>query len=392
MNNFYQQQEQILWNQISNNKIFKAFIKAKDTVKTFISNKAKQLKQYFANQQDYIGLDKVNVSNLIVTIIDTNLLLHHPKAKVYTEDKSLAKAITTKPTTNSFIFTYSTILIEDNIKFKSLTLGATITQSGPTDYSQLICFVDRNDEQANYKPYTVAEFKKYITSLQSYIQETYGITIDFSEATFKEMEMNQNVLLQRDFHSYQHTITYLTQNASKKYSRTIFKDKHNRFTGVDLKNNSFELKIYDKKEQLRKKKVHIEQETARFEITVLNKSKAATKNFKKYLGTDKVFEITQDKINSFFSQLLDSIMLNQLFKEKVKQDKYISRISKKYTSTKDLIAKLYKEETQEKLISLFSINQLHNTPHYTQALTLLSQAQLTAQDDLDYITSILKVA
>lgn len=362
---------------------------------TFVSHKLKEMHSFIIkqqqNQQDYIGLDKVTVSNLGVRMLDLHKLQHNNNnVRIYERDVNNSHAVISKPTIDNHSFTYSSIKIEDNNLFKSLSLGATITEDGVRDFSHLVCFVEREGE-GNYRPYTIQEFQEHMNHLQSYIQETYGIYVDFINATFKELELNQNIHLERDFHSYQHLINYLAQFASKKYSKSFYKSNKGRFTGISLKNKSFELKIYDKKEQLKKKKVQVKDETMRVEISVLNKSKNATKNIKKYLLTDKIFEVTQATLNAFFSSMLASILFNQLYKEKLKQEKRIKRLAKRFADTKAFITQLYAEESQEKTIALFSKEQLKDTVHYEQ-ISLLSDAQQTAEQDLTFITKCLKIA
>lgn len=338
--------------------------------------------------QDYIGLDKTIVSNITVEAIDFEKLSQDNNTRIYTTDSKGVVAYIPDSQTGEIV-QFSSIKIEDNNLFGTFNIGSTLTKDGVVLFTHLTTYVDRQDGDYNYKPYSLEEFKSNLYKIQDYIQTRYGISLDVSTATFLELEMNQNILIPKAFKEYERVLTFMTQSASKRYKKNYFKSGKNVYTGFALTNKSYKLKCYDKKTDLRQKR-HIEvPETMRFEITIKNESKKSKANFEKLIGTNKIFDITQEQINSMFYDLMDSILIKNMNKERQTANKKIIKLAKKFDSAKDFIEHIYKVETGSMTIVLFSASQLSTTSFYDEALPLLPQNELTAEDDLNNILNYL---
>lgn len=338
--------------------------------------------------QDYIGLDKTIISNITVEAIDFEKLSQDNNTRIYTTDSKGVVAYVPDSQTGE-ITQFSSIKIEDNNLFGTFNIGSTLTKDGVVLFTHLTTYVDRQDGDYNYKPYSLEEFKSNLYKIQDYIQTRYGISLDVSTATFLELEMNQNILIPKAFREYERVLTFMTQSASKRYKKNYFKSGKNVYTGFALTNKSYKLKCYDKKTDLRQKR-HIEvPETMRFEITIKNESKKSKANFEKLIGTNKIFDITQEQINSMFYDLMDSILIKNMNKERQTANKKIIKLAKKFDSAKDFIEHIYKVETGSMTIVLFSASQLSTTSFYDEALPLLPQNELTAEDDLNNIVNYL---
>lgn len=338
--------------------------------------------------QDYIGLDKTIVSNITVEAIDFEKLTQDNNTRIYTTDSKGVVAFIPDSQTGEIV-QFSSIKIEDNNLFGTFNIGSTLTKDGVVLFTHLTTYVDRQDGDYNYKPYSLEEFKSNLYKIQDYIQTRYGISLDVSTATFLELEMNQNILIPKAFREYERVLTFMTQSASKRYKKNYFKSGKNVYTGFALTNKSYKLKCYDKKTDLRQKR-HIEvPETMRFEITIKNESKKSKANFEKLIGTNKIFDITQEQINSMFYDLMDSILIKNMNKERQTANKKIIKLAKKFDSAKDFIEHIYKVETGSMTIVLFSASQLSTTSFYDEALPLLPQNELTAEDDLNNILNYL---
>lgn len=338
--------------------------------------------------QDYIGLDKTVVSNITVEAIDFEKLAQCNNTRIYTTDSKGVVAYVPDAQTGE-ITQFSSIKIEDNNLFGTFNIGSTLTKEGVVLFTHLTTYVDRQDGDYNYKPYSFEEFKNNLYKIQDYIQTKYGVSLDISTATFLELEMNQNILIPKAFREYERVLTFMAQSASKRYKKDYFKSGKNVYTGFALTNKSYKLKCYDKKTDLRQKR-HIEvPETMRFEITIKNESKKSKANFEKLIGTNKIFDITQEQINSMFYNLMNSIVINNMNKERQAANKKIIKLAKKFDSAKDFIEYIYKVETGSMTIVLFSATQLSTTSIYNEALPLLPQNELTAEDDLNNILNYL---
>lgn len=367
-------------------KQFDAMITELDAIINTNNSKAKSLKQ------DYVGLDKSVVSNIAINAIDFDKLTACNNVRIFKENKANASITTLKPDlTTGELVQYSNIYIEDNNLFNQLTISCVLTTGGIVDYTHLTTYVNR-EETHNLIPYTLQEYKRHLNDIKDHLINEYGILADFSEATFLELEMNVNINTPENFASYQHVLNFLTQNASARYKKTDYKTGQNKFTGTSLKNKSYELKIYDKKEQL-KKEYHIDvAETMRFEITISNVSRKSKANFEKLIGTNKIADITQDMINDMYYNLMNSIVFNSYNKQKSVLDKQVIKLAKKHKKADSFIKEMYKLETQSKKIILFAAEQLQSLDIYNQTLSLLAQNQQTAQSDLDFIMNRLNVA
>lgn len=118
------------------------------------------------------------------------------------------------------------------------------------------------DNGNNLQNLTVQEYKKRVSEAFWLITQEYGIVLDYSQAKIKSLEVNATFRLQEDFQKYEKVILMMIRNVPQ-----VYKDKrsnslkyhvwreatknYDRLETVLAKNQSVELKIYNKLKQLK---------------------------------------------------------------------------------------------------------------------------------------------
>lgn len=118
------------------------------------------------------------------------------------------------------------------------------------------------DNSNNLQNLTVQNYKKRVVEAFELITQDYGIVLDYSQAKIKSLEVNATFKLQEDFSKYEKVILMMIRNVPQ-----VYKDKrsnslkyhiwreatknYDKLETVLAKNQSVELKIYNKLKQLK---------------------------------------------------------------------------------------------------------------------------------------------
>ena len=171
------------------------------------------------------------------------------------------------------------------------------------DYARMDIFVG-DKLQGNLQNKTVAEYQKMIKRIFQYLYDEYGVTVNFQNLKFSEMEINCTFELKEEFYKYHRVLRLMMCNLPNSFR------KLGQVSGINKKeqriesetfyrgNSSTEVKIYDKKKHLMQTiQFRLEKNMMRIEF-ILKKSQKIKEVFRSTLVSD----LTDEKINKFYYQ------------------------------------------------------------------------------------------
>lgn len=191
-----------------------------------------------------------------------------------------------------------------------------------------------SDDNNNLQNLMVTEYRQRIDSIFAYLDNKYGVQIDYSNLKIKKIELNATFSLDAPYEQYKQSILLMAQNIPHKFATKYATWNEISKTGAKLetlliKNSSTELKIYNKAKHLQDIGVmDISQYNShgimRIEYTIKDK-RILEHNFKSNLVED----LTDEQINNLFKTYFKGHIIEpyQEWKEKNKLE-LIKRIKK----------------------------------------------------------------
>lgn len=133
--------------------------------------------------------------------------------------------------------------------------GTKKTARMKQDYARLDIFV-RDKLHGNLQNKTVVEYQRMIKRIFQYLYEEYGITVNFQNLKFSEMEINCTFELKEEFHKYHRILRLMMFNLPRSFKKlgqiSSINKREQRIESETFYrgNSSTEVKIYDKKKHL----------------------------------------------------------------------------------------------------------------------------------------------
>lgn len=162
----------------------------------------------------------------------------------------------------------------------------------------------RDKLHGNLQNKTVVEYQRMIKRIFQYLYEEYGITVNFQNLKFSEMEINCTFELKEEFHKYHRILRLMMFNLPRSFKKlgqiSSINKREQRIESETFYrgNSSTEVKIYDKKKHLEQTiQFRLEENMMRIEF-ILKKSQKIKEVFKSTLVSD----LTDEKINQFYYQ------------------------------------------------------------------------------------------
>lgn len=344
---------------------------------------------------NYVGIDKSVIENIRIKNIDENKFREATKSY----DDSIIKVSYTKD---------KTLYSLKDINIKSITIniyGAKVVtkclENGTkAEFTKAITESDIqiNPLGFNIKPLKVSEYLKRLDEIFISINNIFGIEYDYSDASFKKLEINKTFTINNDFNKYKRCVDLLISNIPpNRFSNTdelkiaqwdCIKDKRKTSETILLKSKRRQLKIYDKVKQLidisRKNK---ELKTVVDEIEYLNHKVMRVEYTLKNLGL--VTDMSDKKIIELFNynfkaDILDSYKIWRKSNKTVLID-LINRCKTKSRYWKnELIRKCKTYEYNHRIPLLFDVEDLK------EALYITEGSKRKAQRKLSQIKTIIK--
>ena len=208
-----------------------------------------------------IGIDKIKVKSFRIVKIDEAKFIANNNV-IYKNDGVAVEAATLD---DNKYFAYSYLKITDGNIFNSLVMGIKNNNGIPNPYSFVEIHIS-DELNGNLKPLTVAEYHNLIENLKTYIEEQYGLYLDFNGAKFEEIEINITAEMDRQFIDYEFLLSQVVQLVPKTYCYSTYIGKKREVKQLEFFNKSVQVKIYDKTSQLKDKyKIRTDKQYMRIE-------------------------------------------------------------------------------------------------------------------------------
>lgn len=267
-------------------------------------------------------IDKMVLNNLLITDIsnidylsDIGILEINPNPDVYSYY------------TDGGSFRQLKIKQDDKIDL----LSAGTVKTGPVwhTYCNLHTSVQRYN--GNLACYTVQDYQQQVNDIERALKCNYGIVLNTSMATIKQIEINRTFRLDNDFSEYHRVLQLIMFNLPypfarqmdfrKKAAGEIQCDTYYATTKKTAKSKKYqELKIYNKSKQLQQV-ITVSDGWMRVELKIVGASK-----IKQELGTNDLAKLTDGQINNYFNKMMQKLIVQPYRKWQEQQKKEIKKI------------------------------------------------------------------
>ncbi len=275
-----------------------------------------------------IGIDKIQLSNLLVNDIDISKLTciaNTSKIEIHHTATKISNCIRYMPDTFEGI---TKIVIKDNNVFSDLIIGCAFdSHDKPIEYVYLTATVT-NARGCNLTNMSYSEYNRYIFKIIDYIKSTYGITLftDFMKIDY--IEINTNILLKNAFSEYNRIFRLLMSFFSGHMGKLsiydkITSDKKTKEESFKRGNKSIDVIFYDKAKELKDMNIPIDEELSicRIEIRLKTKDK-----IKSVFGSNVWKELNDNKINGYFKVQIYDYLSEKFENWKLTREKELKKL------------------------------------------------------------------
>lgn len=179
----------------------------------------------------------------------------------------------------------------------SLVVGVNVN---PEKNLFLYTNLDLTKKGINLKNLTPEDLCKQVADICEYMHDKYGLKFGFKGAFLKSVEINKTLSLEKPYGAYKDVLRLIIQllPAAYKVRQDPIKDNGQLGTAyAHYYSGEQKLKIYDKARQLKDVKGFLSNKNLmRIEYTLSGKS------IENWLGTNKLFNLCQEDINSFWER------------------------------------------------------------------------------------------
>lgn len=275
-------------------------------------------------------LDEITLSNIIILEIDEQKIRNMASN---TNEKIKQQVVFYRADTKRN--NYRTINGEQ-FQFLKVKDVACITQlvAGMDSMYGAYCKVQLNVRKAgigNLIGNTIDAYWEDIGYAQEILWHYYGVNIDFSTAKIQTIEINRTFMTSKPFHEYERVLRLLIHNMPRMNLNSSFANCHklesiSTWSNKNRKSKNFTKVIfYDKKRQIAFQ-VRIDDEIIRFEIKLVG-----NRTIQRKLKCDFI-DLTQEKIELWFSEQIKKLIITPLKKWKKEQYKELAAIvNEEYT-------------------------------------------------------------
>lgn len=196
-----------------------------------------------------IGLDATELKNLEILAVDRKKLFKQSYKGIRNRVKIISQREIELHTGEKM----PSVKIIDNLFFGDFSCGETYVPE-TRQYHRYVCISINAGHilSDNRNNILVKEYKNYIENILTwYLEERYGITVDFSTAQMQVMEVNVNIPLNKSFEEYTRILKlFLKIIPGQGKIGKIASNRRQKETTYNQWNNSEKLTLYDKKHDI----------------------------------------------------------------------------------------------------------------------------------------------
>lgn len=297
------------------------------------------------------GIDKTTINNIKIKSVDLDQLKKND-TNVSIELASNDIGLETIEANTGEDLCIKKLEILDNIYFNVLNVGF-LTNKQMRNYYATIQINLRSLTDDNTTPFHVSHYLHSIDKLKDHLMDRYGLEVDFSEACFKELEINVTNKMDFDFTDYEYMLNIMLKLAPGFYKSKSLRYEGNQFTGITFSNKKLYGKIYDKTKQLKD------------EFNIIKDGQYMRVEYR-LIGNRKIEEVFKtSSINKISDQDILAYLKNQIYKDLIKPIEAHIKASEKHLIK---VFNDYKDEGKHSFIrsfvcSSYSLKDDNNVPY-----------------------------
>ena len=269
---------------------------------------------------------------------------------------------------------YSSVHIKDDDTGMFTELVYALGLEGQAKASVIMSVPD--DGYHNLNCLTPEEYKNRIVKLQEHLMERYGIDADFTDAGYRQIEINKTIILNGAFDDYRRPLKLMIHSLPgtlRLGGEHYFGDSDKAVKITDRQENikayarhsgngkkGLSIKIYDKTNQLFDScKINVNYNYLRFEITLKSQVK-----IEQCLGTNRIDKLTEKDINRYFSEFVETNIVQPYEKYKKQRAAEIKKTLKKHyrplsrTWVQDALLEISRKENNTGIPVLLDVEEL----------------------------------
>lgn len=323
-----------------------------------------------------IGIDRMVLYNLGISRVDTDILELNGFTMIKGESSN--SRVFENVTGESITIDYIKVSKEQQseLVINELRIGRKeITGNRNVDYENLEVNLSKSISSTKTNEKNISnleELKKSLEIVERELEELGFGKIDLSKADIKEIEININIELSRQFKEYEPVLEYLRELLPKQIKTAIGGsfESCGVYSGFKVGNRSIDLKFYDKRENVnRKYSLDIGKELLRMEYSYNSPQK-----IENTFGTKNLAAITKDNfktISAAFKSELQGHLIDRIYKDIDKQQKHATRQIKSYKGVfgigaVDNYLKNYQYDLFDIEIILAALRDTERSNHYSR--------------------------
>ena len=292
-------------------------------------------------------LDKIGLKDGEIISIDDleelkqrNVLFVNEKSKKSDDEQNTSDENKKQDTSDKYVTrsnqAFSYLKIKNDGEINQLKAGKSGLGNQYVTLQTNVCDGNIGNLQGN----TVTEYHEQIKRIEKKLQSNYGIQASFDNSTVNYIEINRTFRLEHDFNAYSRDIELILaemprMNYVSEFGDTLLDDTYfeEKFTQIGThtvwnkrgksKNKQFQMvSIYNKSKQIRGV-IYLDGDCMRFEITL-----GGVKNIQSAFKTTKLYELTDEKINQYFAEQIDKLIVKPLERWETKRNAYLKKLIK----------------------------------------------------------------
>lgn len=282
---------------------------------------------------DKIGLKDGEIINIddLEELKQRNILFINEKSKKSDDEKNTSDKYVTR---SNQAFSY--LRIKKDGEINQLKAGKSGLGKQYVTLQTNVCAGNISNLQGN----TIKEYHEQLKRIEEKLQSNYGIQASFDNSNVNYIEIQRTFRLEHDFNAYSRDIelilaemprmNYVSEFGDTLLDDTYFDEKFNQMETHTVWNKrgkskckSFQMvSIYNKSKQIRGV-IYLDGDYMRFEITL-----AGVKNIQSAFKTTKFYELTDEKINQYFADQIDKLIVKPLDRWRAKRNAYLKKLIK----------------------------------------------------------------
>lgn len=282
---------------------------------------------------DKIGLKDGEIINIddLEELKQRNILFINEKSKKSDDEQNTSDKYVTR---SNQAFSY--LRIKKDGEINQLKAGKSGLGKQYVTLQTNVCDGNISNLQGN----TIKEYHEQLKRIEEKLQSNYGIQASFDNSNVNYIEIQRTFRLEHDFNAYSRDIelilaemprmNYVSEFGDTLLDDTYFDEKFNQMETHTVWNKrgkskckSFQMvSIYNKSKQIRGV-IYLDGDCMRFEITL-----AGTQNIQSAFKTTKLYELTDEKINQYFAEQIDKLIVKPLDRWRAKRNAYLKKLIK----------------------------------------------------------------